>query len=136
MRSCFRFLTIAVTLTATSGCTGTSAPTEITLPLGRWTGGSACLSVTADGCDFVAGCGHGQFPRPVVHPDGSFAVGGTYRVEVGPISINPAPPAAFSGLVRGGTIMLTVVPSDPSLKPIVAELQLTNDAAKCAVPCL
>jgi hypothetical protein len=111
-------------------------PRDTTLPTGGWTGDGACLSVAADGCDLVAGCGHGQFPPPVVHSDGTFEVDGTYRIEVGPISINPAPPAMFSGVLKGQTLTLNVTPSDPSLRPASYVLQLTNDTHKCVVPCV
>jgi len=111
-------------------------PRDTTLPTGGWTGDGACLSVAADGCDLVAGCGHGQFPLPVVHSEGTFEVNGTYRIEAGPISINPAPPALFSGVLTGQTLTLGVTPSDPSLRPASYVLQLTNDTRKCAVPCV
>jgi hypothetical protein len=96
----------------------------------------ACLSVAAAGCDLVVGCGHGQFPSPVVHADGTFEVSGTYRIEVGPISIDPAPPAMFSGVLTGHSLRLTVTPSDPSLRPASYTLQLTNASGKCTVPCV
>ena len=101
-----------------AACTETPAqPRDTTLPTGRWTGGGTCLSVAVDGCDLVVGCGHGQFAQPEVHADGTFAVSGTYRIEVGPISINPAPPATFSGILRGETLTLSVTPSRPLLQP-------------------
>jgi hypothetical protein len=111
-------------------------PRETNLPTGRWSGDGACLSVAVDSCDLVVGCGHGQFPPPVVRPDGTFEVNGTYRVEVGPISINPAPPAMFSGVLRGQTLTLSVIPTDPSLRPVSSVLQLTNASGKCTVPCV
>jgi hypothetical protein len=110
-------------------------PRDTTLPTGRWTGDGGCLSVAVDGCDLVVGCGHGQFPPPVVH-DGTFEVDGTYRVEVGPVSINRAPPAMFSGVLKGQTLTLSVAPSDPSLRPAFYVFQLTNGTGKCAVPCV
>jgi hypothetical protein len=57
---------------------------------GRWTGDGACLSVADSGCNLAVGCGHGQFPRPTIRADGTFDVDGTYRIEAGPISIDPA----------------------------------------------
>src|SRR5262249_5155506 len=95
-------------------CGGT--PTEPSaLPAARYagSGNGVCLLVAAAGCDLVAGCGHGQFPPPTVRADGTFDVDGTYRVEVGPISINPPPPAKFSGVLKGQTLTVTVTPSDP-----------------------
>ncbi|HEV3063292.1 MAG TPA: hypothetical protein VGY48_33915 [Vicinamibacterales bacterium] len=111
-------------------------PPDTTLLTGGWTGDGACLSVAAGGCDLVVGCGHGQFPLPAVRSDGTFEVNGTYRIEVGPVSINPAPPAMFSGVLAGQTLTLSVTPSDPSLRPASYVLQLTNDTRKCAVPCV
>jgi hypothetical protein len=92
--------------------------------------------VAVDGCDLVVGCGHGQFAQPDVHADGTFAVSGTYRIEVGPISINPAPTATFSGVLSGQTLTLSVAPSDPSPRPASYVLQLTNGTGKCSVPCV
>ncbi len=120
-----------------AACTGTpTQPRDTALPTGRWTGDGGCLSVAVDSCDLVVGCGHGQFARPDVHGDGTFEVNGTYRIEAGPISINPAPPATFSGVVKGQTLTLSVMPGDPSLRPASHVLQLTNGSGKCAVPCL
>jgi hypothetical protein len=121
----------------TAACAETpTQPRDTTLTAGRWTGDGACLSVAADGCDLVVGCGHGQFPPPVVHADGTFEVNGTYRIEVGPISINPAPAAMFSGVLTGQTLTLSVTSSDPSLRPASYVLKLTNGNGKCAVPCV
>ena len=120
-----------------AACTETpTQPRDTTLPTGRWTGDGACLSVAVDDCDLVVGCGHGQFAQPDVHADGTFAVGGTYRIEVGPISINPAPTATFSGVLSGQTLTLSVAPSDPSPRPASYVLQLTNGTGKCSVPCV
>ena len=111
-------------------------PRDTTLPTGRWTGDGTCLAVAIDSCDLVVGCGHGQFPSPAVRADGTFEVNGTYRIEVGPISINPAPPAMFSGVLRGQTLTLSVTPGDPTLRPASYTLKLTNASGKCAVPCV
>ena len=43
-----------------------------------------------------------------MHADGTFEVNGTYRIEAGPISINPAPPAMFSGILSAQTLTLQV----------------------------
>jgi hypothetical protein len=71
-----------------------------------------------------------------VSSDGTFEVDGTYRIEAGPVSIDPAPPAAFSGVLRGQTLTLGVTPRDPSLRPATYVLQVTNASAKCTVPCV
>jgi hypothetical protein len=119
------------------GCAETpTQPRETALTAGRWTGDGACLSIAADGCDLVVGCGHGQFPPPVVREDGTFDIRGTYRIEAGPVSITPAPPATFSGVRRGQRLTLNVTPSDSSLPPASYVLQLTNASGKCTVPCV
>ena len=87
------------------------------MTIGVWTSGGACLTVATDTCDLTAGCGHGQFPRPIVHADGTFEADGTYRIEIGPVSIDPAPPAHFSGVVDGARLTLKVVPSGSTLPP-------------------
>jgi len=117
-------------------CTSPTQPRDMNLSTGRWTGSGACLSVAVDGCDLVVGCGHGQFPQPVVRADGTFTVTGTYRIEAGPVSITPAPPATFSGVLTGDTLTLTVTPSDPSLTTGSYVLQLTTASGKCTVPCV
>jgi hypothetical protein len=112
-----------------SACSGSpTQPRETLLTIGRWTGGGACLTIAQDACDLTAGCGHGQFPRPIVHADGTFEVDGTYRIEIGPIGITPAPPAHFSGLVDGSTLLLTVVPSGNAPSPVSYTMRPTTQA--------
>jgi hypothetical protein len=102
----------------TFGCSGSPVqPHDAPLTIGGWTGGGACLTVAADTCDLTSGCGHGQFPRPTVRADGTFEADGTYRIEIGPVSTDPAPPAHFSGVVEGSTLTLKVVPSGSALSP-------------------
>ena len=104
------------------------------LAAGRWTGSGVCLSVTETICNLVVGCGHGQFPPPIVGVDGTFDVDGTYRIEVGPISINPAPPAHFAGSVTGSRLLLNVGPTG-SLPPASYSMTPTS-AGTCTVPCV
>lgn len=111
-----------------------TGPDEATLPNGRWTGDGGCLAVADAGCDLVVGCGHGRFPKPVIRSDGSFDVDGTYRIEAGPVSIDPPPPAHFSGSVAGSTLLLTVTPTAP-LSPASYSLRRTT-AGTCLVPCV
>ena len=101
---------------------------------GRWTGDGACLAVADTGCNLAVGCGHGQFPRPIIRADGTFDIDGTYRIEVGPISIEPAPPAHFSGVVTGSRLTLRVVPSG-SLPPASYSITPTT-AGGCPIPCV
>jgi hypothetical protein len=118
-------------------CTGGPATTQDTVfPVGRWTNGTACLSATDQGCDLVVGCGHGQFPKPPVQANGTFSIAGTYRIEAGPVSINPAPPANFSGTISATMISITVIPSDPTLQQASFMLSFTSGTGRCTVPCL
>ena len=109
-------------------------PGEGPLAAGRWIGDGACLSVAGSGCDLAVGCGHGQFAQPILRADGTFDVDGTYRIEVGPISIEPAPPAHFSGVVTRSHLTLNVVPSG-SLPPAAYSMTQTT-AGRCPIPCV
>lgn len=126
----------AVVCVMTSTCTrAPTAPSSIAV--GRWSGDGVCLSVSDQACDLVAGCGHGRFPTPSIRGDGTFDVQGTYRIEVGPIGIDPPPPARFSGVLTDRTLTLTVTPSDPRVPPATYVLRLASEgAARCAVLCL
>jgi hypothetical protein len=111
-----------------------AGPNEGPLAIGRWTGDGSCLSVADTACNLAVGCGHGQFPRPTIRADGTFDVDGTYRIEVGPISIEPAPPAHFSGVVTASRLTLTVTPSG-SLPPASYSMTPTT-AGTCPIPCV
>jgi hypothetical protein len=128
----YKKLLLAALLFAIVACGG--APTEPGVsPLadGRWAGLGACL-IVAETSDFTLACGHGQFPRPTLRADGSFDIDGTYRVEAGPVSIGPAPPAHFSGAVSGSTLTLMILPSGGvSLGPYSMQ-----PASTCPVACL
>jgi hypothetical protein len=112
-----------------------TGPNDGPLAIGRWTGDGACLAVADAGCNLAVGCGHGQFPRPNVRADGTFDVEGTYRIEAGPVSIDPAPPAHFSGSVVGSQMKLTVVPTIASLPPMSFSMSPTT-AGTCPIPCV
>lgn len=117
------------------GCRHSPAgPGETTLENGRWTGDGACLAVADAGCDLVVGCGHGRFPKPVIRADGSFEADGTYRIEAGPASIDPPPPAHFSGSLTGSILLLRVVPSDPL--PAASYSLRPGSTGACPVPCV
>lgn len=99
-----------------AGCSGSPIqPRDAPLTVGVWTDGSVCLTVTVEACELTAGCGHGQFPRPIIRADGTFEASGTYRIEVGPVGVDPAPAAHFSGVVDGATLTLKVVPTGSGL---------------------
>lgn len=128
---------VAMACLIAAGCADTPAQPAQTamLSAGTWTG-DGCLSVNAgEGCELVAGCGHGHFPQPVVRADGTFDVDGTYRVEAGPVSVDPPPPARFSGVLRGQTLTLTVTPTG-SLRPFSFVLQLTSASGRCVTACV
>jgi hypothetical protein len=117
-------------------CLGSpTEPRETPLANGRWIGSGACLSVADAGCNLAVGCGHGQFPRPTIRSDGTFDVDGTYRIEVGPISIDPPPPAHFSGSLVAGALTLKVAPALGSLPP--ASYSMTpGPPGTCPIPCV
>jgi hypothetical protein len=91
--------------------------------------------VTETGRTLAVGCGHGQFSRPIISADGTFDVDGTYRLEVGPISIEPAPPARFSGSMAGARLILTVVPTAGALQPASYSMTPTSGRT-CPIPCV
>jgi hypothetical protein len=105
------------------------------LPTGRWTGDGACLSIADPVCNLTVGCGHGQFARPTVLTGGTFEIDGTYRIEIGPVSIDPAPPAHFSGVLVDDTLRITVVPSGAGLLPATYTMK-PGFPGSCSVPCL
>lgn len=111
-----------------------AGPGEGPLAIGRWTGDGACLAVTAVGCNLAVGCGHGTFPRPILRSDGTFDADGTYRIEIGPISVDPAPAAHFSGIVTDSRLILNVIPSG-SLPPASYSVTLTTGGT-CPIPCV
>jgi hypothetical protein len=113
---------------------GPTRPGETPLANGRWSGNGACLSVTDTGCDLTVGCGHGRFAQPTVRADGRFDVDGTYRIEVGPALVDPAPPAHFSAVVTRSTVVLSVTPSNGSPPASYSMTPATPGA--CSVPCV
>src|SRR5689334_16167619 len=95
---------LVAVLLLTAGCNnGPTEPRAMVIADGRWTDGNACLmvrsaqNVSPHTSDLVVGCGHGKFPTPDIRSNGTFDVDGTYRIEVGPINQDPAPPAHYSG---------------------------------------
>src|SRR5438445_6987664 len=125
---------IVLVVCAALSCSGNPNAPGGPLGDGIWGGGGACVTV-ADTCTMTSGCAHGQFPRPTLRDDGTFDVDGTYRIEIGPVSINPAPPAHFSGSVAGSRLTLTVVPSGGSLQPTSYSMTPTTPGT-CPIPCV
>lgn len=131
----FRPSVILILLVACSG----GSPTEPRQPVltdGRWAGDNACLDVHQTATtNLVVGCGHGQIPPIALRNDGTFDVDGTYRIEVGPVSPDPAPPAHYSGALANSTLTLTVTPSVVSLPRATYHLKL-NPGAVCGPLCV
>jgi hypothetical protein len=130
------WLAVAAACVVVAACGGNPAePRSGPLANGRWTGNGVCLSVADSGCNLTAGCGHGQFPRPTIRDDGTFDVDGTYRVEIGPVTIEPAPPAHFSGSLVGSVLTVTVVPSN-GLPTVTYSLGPSSTNGSCGVACV
>jgi hypothetical protein len=128
-----RITTFLVCL-AMLACHGSpTEPDGTTLPTGTWSNNGTCLIVSESAVELHAGCGHGKFNRPSALVNGTFEVDGTYRVEVGPVSIDPPPPAHYSGSISGSQLTLKVAPSkDP---PMTFTLHL-GDPIMCGPACL
>jgi DNA-binding transcriptional MerR regulator len=118
-------------------CNGNpTEPRTIAFVEGTWSASGACLVVrNTPTFTLVAGCGHGEFPKPEIRGDGTFEIEGTYRIEAGPVSIDPPPPAHYSGSVTNSTITLRVQPSDPKLAP-ASYIFRFDPQATCAPRCL
>ncbi len=113
-------------------------PTEPRTPAiaeGTWSSDGACLFVKSTSITLVAGCGHGEIPTPTIRPDGTFEIEGTYRIEAGPVSQDPPPPAHYSGVLTNTTLTLTVKPSVPSLSAATFVFH-PDPKATCGPRCL
>jgi len=97
-----------------------------TLAAGRWSGRTACLSVEGTEAHLIAGCLHGRFARPVLLPDGTFSVDGTWRFEAGPVTQDNPPPAHFTGSLTGTTLTLKVQPMTGALLTFEVTLDGTD----------
>lgn len=136
----FVTFSIASLLLACNDSSNPTAPRQaLPLEAGQWTGGSgenACMSVAGTECDLFVGCMHGRFPRPSIGGDGSFAVNGTYRSEVGPVTNETGAVARFSGSISGSTMTLRVERTDQSSPPATFTLELTGSSGHCPQLCL
>lgn len=101
-------------------CSGPSEPGSV-LGFGVWGGERANLIVGPDSVRAEFDCASGRLDAPIVlDAQGRFDVGGTYRLEAGPVF---APvPARWTGTlttVRGGSqVALTVTVLDPRADPL------------------
>lgn len=122
-------------------CNGNpTEPHALAIASGKWSGDGACLNVPGDSSSsriatLIAGCRHGTFPIPEIRSDGTFDVDGTYRIEAGPVSPNPPPPAHYSGSLTSTTLTLKVTPSDPAIQPATFRMHVDPNAT-CAPPCV
>ena len=134
-----RAFALAVVIALAACDNGPTDPRTTVIADGTWTGDNACLLVRSAAnvsphiSELHVGCGHGVFPTPEVRADGTFDVDGTWRIEAGPISIDPAPPAHFSGTLTNSTLTLTVRPSSGSAATY--RLQM-NPGGSCGPACL
>lgn len=110
-------LTVVTLCLALMACNGSpTEPQAHAIADGRWSGDGACLlvrnaNVFPHTTTLIAGCGHGEFPTPDIRSDGTFDVDGTFRVEAGPVPIDPPPAAHYSGTLTNTTLTLRVAPS-------------------------
>ncbi len=133
-------LVLALSIVACNG--SPTEPRAMVIADGRWTGDGACLQVRSSPnisphtSTLIVGCGHGEFPTPDIRSDGTFAVDGTYRIEVGPISIDPAPPAHYSGSLSNTTLTLVVAPSISTIAPATYRLHMDPGGTCPGPPCV
>ena len=129
-------LALALSIAACSG--SPTEPPVRAIADGRWTGDNACLlvrnaNVYPHTSTLIVGCGHGEFPTPDIRNDGTFDVEGTYRIEVGPVSADPAPSAHYSGSLTNTTLTLNVAPSLSTIPPATYRLH-SDPGGACPGP--
>lgn len=128
-----RLATIAICFSLIA-CNGSpTEPRTVTIADGIWSGDGACLGVIQKKSTLIVGCGHGEFPTPDLRSDGTFDVDGTYRIEAGPVSIDPPPPAHYSGSLTNATLTLRVAPMSGEAATYHLRLSAT---ATCGPRCL
>jgi hypothetical protein len=111
---------LAASLTACAKDSAT-APPATHLALGEW-GGDRAQVVSGDAVTEVTyGCTSGEFTGNIpLDASGRFAVNGTYDPSVGPISVDGAMPAQFSGLVEGNTLTFAIAVNDTVEKRVIS----------------
>ena len=129
---------LVLTLIACNG--SPTEPRVRAIAEGLWTGDGACLRVPSANqvprtTTLIAGCWKGTFPTPDVGDDGTFEVEGTLRLEVGPVSNDPPPPAHYSGVLTNTTLTLTVTPTGPSAQRTTYKLH-PDPNGSCGPACL
>lgn len=116
-----RLATIAICVLAIA-CNGSPTEPRVTsIAEGIWSGDGACLGVVQNKATLIVGCGHGEFSIPLLRSDGTFDADGTYRIEVGPVSSDPPPPAHYSGSLTNATLTLRVAPMSGDVPPTACD---------------
>jgi DNA-binding transcriptional MerR regulator len=138
LQAILKILSVVLLLSCNHGPT---EPRTRVIADGRWSSDGACLTVRSSpnvsphSITLIAGCGHGELPLPEIRDDGSFDVDGTYRIEAGPVSIDPPPPAHYSGVLTNTTLTLRVQPSNPSVPANTFVFHMDPNVT-CAPRCL
>jgi hypothetical protein len=116
-----RLLSAAVLILALGSCDSSpveSPPTD--LAAGTWGGENVGVIVGEDVVHVHVGCTYGDFPAPIaLDADGRFSTSGEYLLRAFPVAVGPTMPAQFAGVVRNGTLTLTVAVNDTTEKRLV-----------------
>jgi hypothetical protein len=100
--------------------------TPAVLATGTWGGENAGVLVGDDVVHVHVGCTYGDFPAPIaLDEDGRFSVAGEYLLRAYPVAIGPTVPAQLAGVVRSGTLTLTVAVNDTIEDRLVVHGPLT-----------
>jgi hypothetical protein len=92
----------------------------VRLEVGEWGGQNAGVLVSPTTAHVHVGCTLGDFPAPIaLDGDGRFSVAGSYLVRAFPIAVGPTMPAQFAGVVRNGSLTLTVAVNDTIQKELI-----------------
>ena len=81
------------------------------LTVGTWGGENAGVVVSDSSAHVHVGCTNGSFPIAQA-VSGQFDIAGSYILRAYPVAIGPELPARFTGVVRNGTLTLTVTVDD------------------------
>lgn len=107
------------------------------LAVGRWAHAGYCATVDqSNDVTVMTGCGFGMFQMTdVVAADGHFEADGHFAISVGPVQQPPVPqpPAHFSGIVRNGTLAMTIRTATQTIGPFTL---IYGSTEPCAPPCL
>jgi hypothetical protein len=92
----------------------------VRLEVGEWGGQNAGVIVSSSTAHVHVGCTLGDFPAPIeLDAEGRFSVAGSYLVRAFPIAVGPTMPAQFAGVVRNGSLTMTVAVNDTIQKELI-----------------